>query len=604
MSSDRALIASDIEEYLGSYQDKELLRFVVVGSVDDGKSTLIGRLLYDTGSVYEDQLTAVRKATQLKGAAIDLSLITDGLAAEREQGITIDVAYRYFSTDKRKFIIADTPGHIQYTRNMATGASTANAAIILIDARLGVLQQSRRHAYIASLLGIAHLAVCVNKIDLVGYDRAVVARIQSEFALFTKNLAFDDVTFFPISALDGTNCVHRSPHTPWYEGPTVLDFLESVPVQDARGLDHLRYPVQYVLRPKLDYRGFAGRVASGMVKKGDAVIVLPSGKSSRVKAIDAVDGERSDAFAPQSVTIRLEDELDVSRGDMLVHPGDVPRVVRTFDAHLIWMHDDPLDTRKTYLLKHTTQTVRADVDRVQWRKDMDTLQEVAATTLALNDIGRVTLTAHRALFLDGYDANRETGSFILIDAIGNGTVAAGLVIESKVSDQDIDAVLRGVAGRGDAHARSLISAEDRRQRFGSVAGVVLLSRAPNGPGVPADALAYAIEQRLFASGATGVVIASRGMASTFSAARAVADAGLLAIVAATLGTVDEVTAGHELEGRRLLVVRATTKASAPREPSVGRGPERAEHAIDVEADSIEQAVDRIVAALRDRGWIG
>jgi sulfate adenylyltransferase large subunit len=428
MTADSALITSDIEAYLRRYQDKELLRFVAVGSVDDGKSTLIGRLLYDTGSVYEDQLAAVRKATQMSGTDVDLSLITDGLAAEREQGITIDVAYRYFNTPKRKFIIADTPGHLQYTRNMVTGASTANVALILIDARLGVLQQSRRHAYIASLLRIPHLAACVNKMDLVAYDQAVFTRIREEFSKFTTALSFSDVNFFPISALVGDNCVHRSTKTPWYSGPTVLEFLESVPVAEARSMAHLRYPVQYVLRPKLDYRGFAGRIASGVVSKGDPILVVSSGKTTRVKAIDTFDGELTEAFAPQSVTLRLEDEIDVSRGDMLVHPGDIPRVATTFDARLVWMHDTPLDARKTYLLKHTTQIVRVDVDRVHWRKDMDTLEEVSASTLTLNEIGRVTLTAHRALFLDAYDTNRETGSFVLIDSITNGTVGAGMVI--------------------------------------------------------------------------------------------------------------------------------------------------------------------------------
>jgi sulfate adenylyltransferase large subunit len=428
MTADNMLISSDIEAYLRRYQDKELLRFVAVGSVDDGKSTLIGRLLYDTGSVYEDQLAAVRKATQMSGTEVDLSLITDGLAAEREQGITIDVAYRYFNTPKRKFIIADTPGHVQYTRNMVTGASTANVAIILIDARLGVLQQSRRHAYIASLLGIPHLAACVNKMDLVAYDQAVFARIREEFSKFTTALSFSDVSFFPISALVGDNCVHRSAKTPWYTGPTVLEFLESVPVAEARSFAHLRYPVQCVLRPQLDYRGFAGRIASGIVRKGDAILVVSSGKTTRVKAIDTFDGELKEAFAPQSVTLRLEDEIDVSRGDMLVHPGDIPRVARTFDARLVWMHDAPLDPRKTYLLKHTTQVVRVDVDRVHSRKDMDTLEEVSASTLSLNEIGRVTLTAHRALFLDAYDTNRETGSFVLIDSITNGTVGAGMVM--------------------------------------------------------------------------------------------------------------------------------------------------------------------------------
>ncbi len=433
MTSERELVSSDIEAYLRRYQDKELLRFVAVGSVDDGKSTLIGRLLYDTGSVYEDQLAAVRKASQMAGTEVDLSLLTDGLAAEREQGITIDVAYRYFSTARRKFIIADTPGHVQYTRNMVTGASTANVALILIDARLGVLQQSRRHAYIASLLGIPHLAVCVNKMDLVEYDQGTYTRIRESFSKFTRALSFADVSFFPTSALEGDNCVHRSTKIPWYEGPTVLEFLESVPVREARNLAHFRYPVQYVLRPNLDYRGFAGRIASGVVKKGDPVVSLSSGRSSRVKSIDVFDGELPEAFAPQSVTLRLEDEIDVSRGDMLVHPGDAPRVTRTFDAQLVWMHDVPLDLQRTYLLKHTTQIVRVDIERVHYRKDMDTLEDVPAPTLHINDIGRATLTAHRPLFLDAYESNRDTGSFIIIDPLSNTTVGAGMVVSEARS---------------------------------------------------------------------------------------------------------------------------------------------------------------------------
>jgi sulfate adenylyltransferase large subunit len=573
MGSDKQLIVSDIEAYLRRYQDKELLRFVAVGSVDDGKSTLIGRLLYDTGSIYEDQLQAIREATHLAGADLDLSLLTDGLAAEREQGITIDVAYRYFSTDKRKFIIADTPGHVQYTRNMVTGASTANVAIILIDARLGVLQQSRRHAYIASLLGIPHLAVCVNKMDLVGYDQAVFGRIQSAFATFTQGLAFTDVSFFPISALIGDNCVHRSDKTPWYAGRTVLEFLESVPVQEDRDLAHFRYPVQCVLRPNLDYRGFAARIASGVVKKGDPIMVLPSGKTSRVRAIDAFAGELAEALAPQSVTIRLQDEIDVSRGDMLVHPDDVPRIARTFDANLVWMHDAPLDPRKSYLLKHTTQAVRAEVDRVHWRRDMDTLEEVATSALALNDIGRVTITAHRALFLDAYDTNREAGSFILIDSILNNTVAAGMVI-ADAQPQDLDAALRDARESDKDGPRSQVSARERRARFGASEGIVMLAGG-------AQALAYAIERRLFDCGAIGVVVGARDDDSWFSAARAIVDAGLLAIVY-TESELDEAAARARLEGRRLLVVRVS----------------------DLGVTSPEAGANAVLDALRHRGWIG
>jgi bifunctional enzyme CysN/CysC len=569
MASDKELIRSDIEAYLRRYQEKSLLRFVAVGSVDDGKSTLIGRLLFDTGSVYEDQLAAARKATQMAGTDIDLSLLTDGLAAEREQGITIDVAYRYFSTDRRKFIIADTPGHVQYTRNMVTGASTAQVAVILIDARLGVLQQSRRHAYIAALLGIPHLAVCVNKMDLVAYDRAVFERIRAEFAAFTKGLAFSDVTFFPISALEGSNCVRRADVTPWYEGPTVLEFLETVPVQDDRALLHLRYPVQYVLRPNLDYRGFAGRVASGVVKPGDPVMVLPSGRTSKVKSIDAFEGPLTEAFAPQSVALRLEDEVDVSRGDMLVHLEDPPRVARTFDAHVVWMSDAPLDPGKSYLLKHTTQTVRADVDRVHWRRDMDTLAEVPAQALALNDIGRLTITAHRALFVDPYESNRETGSFILIDLLTNGTVAAGMIIAAASPEATAAA-----HSPREEPAAALVTDEERRLRFGVRPGVVLVVA---GDAARATAIARVVERRLFDRHAAAAVVSGRTLTASLAAARAVADAGLLALVPAT--SVDETAVGARVEGRRAATLRAPASSS------------------------IEEAADAVLGSMAKDGWI-
>jgi sulfate adenylyltransferase large subunit len=602
MTSDRALLETDIEGYLHRYQDKDLLRFVAVGSVDDGKSTLIGRLLFDTGSVYEDQLAAIRKATHMAGAEIDLSLLTDGLAAEREQGITIDVAYRYFTTDKRKFIIADTPGHVQYTRNMVTGASTADVAVILIDARLGVLQQSRRHAYIASLLGIRQLAVCVNKMDLVGYDPGVFARIRSEFTAFTDQLPFAGVTFFPISALEGANCVRRSPKTGWFDGPTVLEFLETVPVHDERRdprATHFRFPVQYVLRPHLDYRGFAGRVTSGIVERDDAILVLPSGKRTSVKAIDAAGHELSEAFAPQSVVIRLEDEVDVSRGDMLVHPGFAPRATRTFDAHLVWMHEVPLDALKTYLLKHTTQVVRAEIDRVHWRKDMDTLEEIGAPTLGLNDIGRVTLTAHRTLFVDAYPVNRETGSFILIDALSNNTVAAGMVIETDVAREG-DPVISNQDAAAPSGSLSRVRARERRARFGTSAGIVVVL----GPAaVQAEALSYTLERRLFDFGASGVVVRARDASGVAAVARAIADAGLLAIVAVQARVGDSVPADLRND-ERLLVVRVTDRsdpASVPPTLPAGAAPELT---VDTSAVSQERGADAVLVALRGRGWIG
>lgn len=520
---DRALIEKDILRYLDQHQRKELLRFTTVGSVDDGKSTLIGRLLYDAHGLYEDQLRAVERASGAKSNALDLSLVTDGLKAEREQGITIDVAYRYFSTDKRKFIIADTPGHVQYTRNMATGASTANVAVILIDARLGVLQQSRRHAYIASLLGIPHLTVCVNKMDLRGYAENAYAEIHRVFSEFCTRLRFRDVTFIPISALAGDNVVHPSGKMPWYRGPSLLSHLESLPIEHDRNLEDFRYPVQYVLRPHLDYRGFAGEIASGVVKKGDPVVVLPSRKATRIRAIDTFEGECETAFAPMSVTLRLEDEVDVSRGDMLVHPENLPEIGQRFEAMLVWMSERPLDREKSYILKHTTQTVRAEVTEILGHTDLESLEEVPAEGLSLNDIGRARIRCHRALYFDSYRKNRRTGAFILIDSISNNTVAAGMIIEAEAS--------RGLRGQ-ELGGKTQVSPTERRERLGQAGGVVWIAgRDP----AAATELAYAIERRLFDDGRVATVIDVR----TFDAevppqvvAERIAKAGVIAIVAA------------------------------------------------------------------------
>ncbi len=417
----------NIHAYLKQHQEKELCRFVTVGSVDDGKSTLIGRLLHDTHGIYEDQLDAVKKATKQEGGEIDFSLFTDGLKAEREQGITIDVAYRYFSTENRKFIIADTPGHVQYTRNMATGASTATVAMILIDARLGVLQQSRRHAYIASLLGIPHLAVCVNKMDLENYSEEVFNKIRAEFAEFCGQLRFQEVKFIPISARDGDNVVHHSKNTPWYSGGTILEYLEKVPVRAGINSEDFRYPIQYVLRPNLNYRGFSGTIASGSVKKGDTLMSLPSRKTSKVLSIDTFDGELETAYAPMAITIRLEDEIDSSRGDMLVKADNLPLQVERFKAKLVWLSEQALDRGRSYLIKHTTQLVRADVESVEFLVDLESLEEKPANRIELNDIGQVVLSAHKNLFVDPYHKNGATGAFILIDPLSNNTVAAGMV---------------------------------------------------------------------------------------------------------------------------------------------------------------------------------
>jgi bifunctional enzyme CysN/CysC len=485
----------DVEEHLRRHQEKELLRLVVVGSVDDGKSTLIGRLLHDTNGVYDDQLLAVKRASSQAGMEIDFSLFTDGLKAEREQGITIDVAYRYFATDKRKFIIADTPGHIQYTRNMATGASTANVALILIDARLGVLQQSRRHAYIASLLGIPHLLVCVNKMDLVGFSRDVYDRISLEFRQFAAQLDFKDVSFVPVSALKGDNIVDKSPAAPWYEGPSVLGFLETVPIAGDRNLDDFRFPVQYVLRPHLNYRGFAGEIASGTVRRGDPILVLPSRRQTHVASIDTYEGPLESAAAPLSVTLTLADEVDVSRGDMLVHPADLPTVDRRFEATLVWMHERPLDLHKSYLLKHTTMLQRVEVEKLLHRTNLDTLQPEPSETLELNDIGTVRVHGHRPLYFDAYRKNRRTGAFVLIDSLSNGTVAAGVILGAARQGAGID------SPSGIGH--SMISPREREERLGQRGAVVLLTGLP---GAGKTELAYHIERLLHDQGRWAMVV--------------------------------------------------------------------------------------------------
>ena len=417
----------------------ELLRFTTAGSVDDGKSTLIGRMLYDTKSLFEDQIAQVEQTSQDRGDNyVDLALFTDGLRAEREQKITIDVAYRYFATPRRKFIIADTPGHIQYTRNMVTGASTAELAIVLIDARKGVQTQSKRHGFIATLLRIPHIVVAVNKMDLVRYDRAVYDRIVDEYTGFISKLNAQDVTFIPVSALLGDNVVEKSANMPWYHGPTLLHHLEHVNVGASRNYVDFRFPVQYVLRPHQNFRGYAGQVASGRVSPGEEVVVFPSGLESRVKEIVTFDGNLAEAGVDDSVTLTLEDDIDISRGDMIVRTGNLPQRSDEIDATVCWMSETPLDPGKTYQLQHTTRLVRAIVTRLNYRIDVNTMHREEAATLALNEIGRVQLTTTQPLFYDRYDLNRATGSFILIDPATNATVAAGMI---RGASQDVDDLL-------------------------------------------------------------------------------------------------------------------------------------------------------------------
>ena len=410
----------------------DLLRFTTAGSVDDGKSTLIGRLLYDAKSIFEDQLQAMERSTERRGGTgVDLSLLTDGLQAEREQGITIDVAYRYFATPKRKFIIADTPGHEQYTRNMVTGASTANLAIVLIDARKGVLTQSRRHAYIAHLLGIPHLIVAINKMDLVDYSAAVYQNIQTEFSAFCQQLGARDVRFIPISALHGDNVVEKSARMPWYTGDTLLHTLEHIHIQHDINLRDFRFPVQIVCSPQIsglpDFRGYMGRIESGSIRAGDEIVVLPSGHRSRIKDILTHDGSLSVACAPQSVTLMLEDHIDISRGDMIVRPENPPRSAREFHAMLCWMSEQPLHPRGKYLIKHTTHTAKAMVQEIEHKVDINTLATGAASELKMNEIGRVLIKVQRPVVCDAYRDNRASGAFIVIDEHTNTTVAAGMI---------------------------------------------------------------------------------------------------------------------------------------------------------------------------------
>ena len=476
-----------IEEFLAGERAKDLLRFSTAGSVDDGKSTLIGRLLYDTQSVYEDQVRSIEGKGTTAPGQIDFALLTDGLRAEREQGITIDVAYRYFSTPRRKFIIADTPGHEQYTRNMATGASTADAAVVLIDAGKGVLIQSRRHAYIASLLRVRHVIVAVNKMDLIGYDEAAFRAIEREFTAVLDQIASDtgspvEARFVPVSALVGDNIVHRAPSgssaMPWYTGPSLLELLESLPPTIETRTEPLRFPVQRVLRPDHTFRGFAGQIASGSVHPGDKITVQPSGRGARIERIVTYDGDLSEAIAPQSVTLVLDRELDISRGDLIVSSEEPATVAKHLRAALVWMDARPLERNRRYLLKHTSQTVPAFVSAVEHRTNIATLEREPADALEMNSIGQVRIDLLRPIAVDLYGKNRSTGAFIVIDPESNGTVAAGMI----------------VAASGAASVTSgPVTAEERAARWGHRGGVLELT----GPVELVDR----IERSLFARGA-------------------------------------------------------------------------------------------------------
>jgi sulfate adenylyltransferase subunit 1 len=499
-----------IEDFLAAEQRKDLLRLTTAGSVDDGKSTLIGRLLYDSRNVYEDQIKSVAKASVNRStAAIDFSLLTDGLRAEREQGITIDVAYRYFATARRKFIIADSPGHEQYTRNMATGASTADLAIILADARNGVLPQSRRHAFIASLLGIRRFVVAINKMDLIHYEEAVFRSIEDEFRSLLDKLQVTSAYFLPISALLGDNIVETSRRTPWFHGPSLLEYLETIDIPAAPASASFRFPVQRVIRPDDNFRGYAGQIVAGSIRPGDPVYVLPAGRRTSVRKIVTFDGDLPVAHAPMSVSLTLRDEIDISRGDLISAAGSLPHAARHLEATVVWMHPDPLETHKPYLIKHTTQTVKAEIQSIRYRVNIQTIEHEKVTGLELNAIGVVEIETAQPLYFDAYTENRFTGSIIIIDPSNNLTVGAGMILRPMSRER-----VRVNPGQ----EIGKVSPGERLGRYGH-SGAIL-------PVGPRSGLAESIERRLFDRGCSVAITDSE------EAACVLRSAGLIAILKA------------------------------------------------------------------------
>jgi len=643
--ADAELIERDIEAYLAQNERKELLRFLTAGSVDDGKSTLIGRLLHDSKMVYEDQLAAVKRDSERKGSAggeVDLSLLMDGLKAEREQGITIDVAYRYFSTSKRKFIIADTPGHEQYTRNMATGASTCNLAIILVDARHGMMPQTRRHSFIVSLLGIKHVVVAINKMDLVGYSSEVYEQIKRDYTDFATKLEIGDLHFIPLSALKGDNVVDPSEQMPWYQGGTLMHYLETVHIASDRNLIDMRFPVQYVIRPHLNFRGFAGTVASGVVRVGDEVMAVPSGRKSKVTSIVTYDGDLTEAFAPMSVALTLADEVDVSRGDMLVHPGNVPRVDRTVEAMVVWMVEEPLVPGKTYTIKQTTRVAAGVVNTLRYRVDVNTLHRQDAPVLKMNEVGRVTLSLNQPLAFDPYRKNRATGAFIFIDRLTNSTVGAGMIIDREAN-----------LGFGQDHwshtteedERETVAGEvttaERSARYGQQPATILLTGLT---GAGKTTIAHALERKLFASGRAVAVLDGRQMRQGISrdlgfsygersenlrraieVARLMNEAGLICICAFTAPDAAVRAKARDVVGSdRWLEVHVSApldfckqrdtegmyakaeKGDIVEFPGVSASydvPTSADLVLETDKLPIDACVDRLVALLEERGFI-
>jgi bifunctional enzyme CysN/CysC len=633
MSHQSELISEDILAYLAQHERKELLRFLTCGNVDDGKSTLIGRLLHDSKMIYEDHLEAITRDSKKSGTTgddIDLALLVDGLQAEREQGITIDVAYRYFSTAKRKFIIADTPGHEQYTRNMATGASTCDLAIILVDARYGVQTQTRRHSFIASLLGIKHIVVAINKMDLKGFDEGVFEQIKADYLKFAEGIALKPTSlhFVPMSALKGDNVVNHSEQSPWYTGQTLMEILETVEVAGDRNFTDLRFPVQYVNRPNLNFRGFAGTLASGIVHKGDEVVVLPSGKSSRVKSIVTFEGELEHAGPGQAVTLTMEDEIDISRGDLLVHADNVPPVTDSFEAMLVWMAEEPMLPGKKYDIKRATSYVPGSIANIVHKVDVNTLAEGPGSSLQLNEIGKVRIALDSAIALDGYESNRTTGAFIVIDRLTNGTVGAGMIIAPPV-------VPHGGAG---SHGKlAHVGTEERAARFGQQPATVLFSGLS---GAGKSTLAYAVERKLFDMGRAVYVLdgqnlrhdLNKGLAQDRAGrtenwrraahvARQFNEAGMLTLAAFVAPDAEGREQAKALIGaERLLTVyvQASPLVCRERDPqglyAAGQDnipgesfpydvPLNADLVIDTQASSLEESVKQVLDLLRSRGAI-
>ncbi|WDI41411.1 sulfate adenylyltransferase subunit CysN [Bremerella sp. P1] len=642
MSHKSDLIATDINAYLAQHEKKELLRFLTCGSVDDGKSTLLGKLLIESKAAYEDQLAAIEKESATHGTVggeIDPALLTDGLKEEREQGITIDVAYRYFSTAKRKFIVADTPGHEQYTRNMATGASTADLAIILIDARQGVLTQTKRHSFITSLLGIRHIVVAINKMDLVDYSQEVFEKIKQDYIDFAAKMSADDVHFIPLSALKGDNLVEKSEKMPWYEGATLMHMLENLYIGSDRNLQDFRFPVQLVNRPDLNFRGFCGTVASGTIRPGEEVMVLPSKKTSKVKRIVTMDGDVEEAYPPMSVTLTFEDEIDCSRGDIIVRPGNRPKVDDKFDAMVVWMADEPLVPGKQYFVKHTTKMMTGTVSRVRYNVDVNTLHREDTPALKLNEIGRCSIKLNQPVSYDPYAKNKTTGAFILIDYMSNRTVGAGMIIDRDATDTDElwdvegDETLQSTKGN--------VSADERAARFGQKPATLLLTGLT---GAGKTTIAYALERRLFDEGKTSVVLDGQNLRRGISKdlgytaeqrsenlrrgseiARMLNDSGMLCIAAFLAPNAEVRQRASEVVGSdRFLTVYLSAPIEVCREredsgmyakadsgeianfPGVSyeyEAPENADLVLPTHELSVDECVDKIYEMLQTRGMI-